>query len=112
MRMPGTMTKAQALEWLARHGSTARCYPQEPAAAYLGLGTRRFRQEVAAGRLPQPDRHGKRIVWDKVALDRHLDKKVDGVEPGTHAQASTADDPIMRSIHAAQSAALCSGDPH
>ncbi len=108
MRMPGTMTKAQALEWLARHGSTARCYPQEPAAAYLGLGTKRFREEVAAGRLPQPDRHGKRIVWDKVALDRHMDRKVEGVEIGTQPQ---GDDPIMRSIHAAQSAAIRSGDP-
>lgn len=104
------MTKVQALEWLARHGATTRCYPQEPAAAYVGLGTKHFRVEVAAGRLPQPQRHGKRLVWDRVTLDRHLDKKVGDIE---HARLRSApgDDPIMRSIHAAQSTTLRPGDP-
>src|SRR5262249_2310148 len=67
--MPGNMTKAQALEWLIKYGSTVRGYPQEAAAAYLNLGVARFRADVAAGRLPQPERHGKRLVWDRVALD-------------------------------------------
>lgn len=72
--MPGNLTKAQALEWLQRYGAIVRAYPQEAAAAYLGLGSKRFRDEVAAGRLPQPNQHGKRLLWDKIALDRHLDK--------------------------------------
>jgi hypothetical protein len=72
--MSGNMTKTKALEWLTKYGSTTRGYPQESAAAYLGLGVKRFRDDVAAGRLPQPERHGKRLVWDKVALDRYKDK--------------------------------------
>jgi hypothetical protein len=72
--MPGNKTKAQALKWLKQHGATVRGYPQEAAAAYVGLGVKRFRDEVTAGHLPQPNQHGKRLLWDKVALDRHLDK--------------------------------------
>jgi hypothetical protein len=72
--MSGNLTKAQALEWLKQHGATVRGYPQEVAAAYIGLGAKRFRDEVSAGRLPQPNQHGKRLLWDKVALDRHFDK--------------------------------------
>jgi len=70
--MPGNKTKAQALQWLKEHGATVRGYPQEAAAAYVGLGVKRFRDEVAAGRLPQPDRRGKRLIWDKIKLDQHL----------------------------------------
>ena len=72
--MPGNLTKAEALKWLQRHGATVRGYRMEVAAAYLGLGVRRFRDEVAADRLPQPNQHGRRLLWDRVALDRHLDK--------------------------------------
>jgi hypothetical protein len=72
--MPGNMTKAKALEWLKEHGPTVRGYRMEVAAVYVGLGVRRFLDEVAAGRLPQPDCRGKRRVWDKIALDRHLNK--------------------------------------
>jgi hypothetical protein len=85
-----------------------RGYPMEPAAAYLGLGIARFRSEVRAQLLPQPVRHGKRLVWDRVALDRYLDKKVDGADPTAQ---PLSDDPIMRSIHAAQPAALRGCDP-
>ena len=72
------MTKAQALEWLAKYGTAARGYPQEVAAAYVGLGVKRFRDDVAAGLLPQPLQHGKRLIWDKLALDKCLDTKVKG----------------------------------
>jgi hypothetical protein len=75
----------------------------EPAAAYLGIGIARFRKEVKEGLLPQPDRHGKRLVWDKVALDRHLDKKVDGAVPAAQPPIS---DPIMKAINAAEAAQL------
>jgi hypothetical protein len=102
--MPGNMTKAEALRWLRRYGATTRGYPQEVAAAYLGLGVRRFRDEVAAGRLPQPQQRGKRLIWDKLALDRYMDQQVDsGVCTRDH-------DPIMADIHAAQSSPLRPGD--
>jgi hypothetical protein len=95
--MPGNMTKAKALEWLTKYGSSARGYPQEPAAAYIGLGVKRFRDGVAANLLPQPQRHGKRLVWDKLALDKYMDGQVNGGGP-------TPDhDAIMADIHAAQS---------
>jgi hypothetical protein len=95
--MPGNMTKAEALQWLQDYGSVSRGYPQEPAAAYLGLGVKRFRDDVAKGLLPQPRRHGRRLVWDKHALDKALDKYIDG------SVSAIDDDPIMADIHAAQS---------
>ena len=112
-RMPGTMTKAQALEWLVKYGATVRGYPQEAAAAYLGLGVKRFRDDVTAGLLPQPDRHGKRLVWDRVALDRHMDKALDAASgrPAGSGDDLPTTDPIMGSIHAAKLAALRPGDP-
>jgi hypothetical protein len=95
--MPGNMTKAKALEWLTKYGAASRGYPQEAAAAYLGLGVRRFRAGVASGLLPQPQRYGKRLVWDKVALDKYMDKE------GRGDDAAPDHDPIMADIHAAQS---------
>jgi hypothetical protein len=100
------MTKAQALDWLTKYGATVRGYRQEVAAAYIGIGVRRFREDVAAGLLPEPEKHGKRLVWDKIALDRHRDTKV-GQGPHLH----SLDDPIMRSIHAAKPTALRGCDP-
>jgi hypothetical protein len=105
--MPGNMTKRAALDWLAKYGAVTRGYPQEPAAAYLGLGVQHFRKEVAAGRLPPPERHGKRLVWDKVALDQHKNRALDGPAT-THDQIS---DPIMASINAAKPTAARTGRP-
>ena len=103
--MPGNMTKAKASEWLAKHGTTVRGYPQEPAAAYLGLGVKRFRDSVAAGCLPQPQRHGRRLSWDKAALDAYMNRAAD-----IGSAKSLTTDPIMASIHAAQPAQVRSGD--
>lgn len=98
------MTKAKAFEWLEKHGATVRGYPQEPAAAYVGLGVKRFRDDVAAGVLPQPQRHGKRLVWDKIALDRYMDTQANiGVGTANH-------DPIMADIHAAHAPTVRSAD--
>jgi hypothetical protein len=72
--IPGNMTKAQALEWLTRYDATVCGHPQEVAAGYLGLGVKRFHNEVADEWLPQPNRHGNRLFWDKIALDPHLDQ--------------------------------------
>jgi predicted DNA-binding transcriptional regulator AlpA len=43
------------------------------AAAYVGVSPDTFRAEVKAGRLPQPVRLGRRVVWDRLALDRAMD---------------------------------------
>jgi hypothetical protein len=110
--MPGNLTKLEALEWLAKYGAVTRGYPQEPAAAYLGLGVQRFRDEVAAGRLPPPERYGKRLVWDKAALDHHKNRVLDELATCQADSAQEqASDPIMASIHAAQAATLRPGDP-
>ena len=93
--MAGNMTKLEALDWLVKYGAVTRGYPEEPAAAYLGLGVERFREEVAAGRLPTPERYGKRLVWDKLLLDHHMNKLAGNTKDSS--------DPIMASIHAAKS---------
>jgi hypothetical protein len=79
--MPGNITKAQALEWLSKNGTSVRGYRQEVAAAYLGIGVRRFRKDVAAGLLTNPEKHGKRLVWDKIALDSHRDRRLPARSP-------------------------------
>jgi len=45
--MAGNMTKLEALHWLAKYGAVTWGYPEEAAAAYLGLGVKHFREEVA-----------------------------------------------------------------
>jgi hypothetical protein len=102
--MPGNKTKAEALNWLARYGATSRGYPQEIAAAYIGLGVKSFRDAVAKGLLPKPQRHGKRLVWDKGALDKYMD-----AAGKTGDAAAPESDPIMADIHAIQSSPLRPG---
>jgi hypothetical protein len=97
--MPGNMTKLQALEWLVKYGAVTRGYPQEVAAAYLGLGVERFLEEVAEGRLPKPRKYGKRLVWDRAALDKSLGD-------GHGDSAGEANDPVMASINAAKTSAV------
>ena len=102
--MPGNKTKAEALEWLAKYGAVSRGYPQEIAAAYLGLGVKRFRDDVANGLLPKPQQHGKRLVWDKGALDKHMD-----CAAKTGDSVAQDHDPVMADIHAIQSPPLRPG---
>jgi hypothetical protein len=102
--MPGNKTKAQALDWLAKYGKSSRGYPQEIAAAYIGLGVKSFRDGVAKGLLPKPQQHGKRLVWDKGALDKFMD---DAAKSGD--AAASEHDPIMADIHASQSSPLRPG---
>jgi hypothetical protein len=104
------MSKPEALEWLAKYGAVTRGYPQEAAAAYLGLGVQRFREEVAAGRLPPPERYGKRLVWDKTALDQHKDRWLDGSTAGNAGSVQT-NDPIMASINAAKATPVRTSRP-
>jgi excisionase family DNA binding protein len=55
--------------------ATARCISAIEAAAYLGISRRTFERAVENGGLPKGIRLGKRrIVWDRHALDAHLDR--------------------------------------
>lgn len=42
---------------------------REEAARWVGLGTSKFDELVAAGRLPKPKRIDGRVVWDRLKVD-------------------------------------------
>jgi predicted DNA-binding transcriptional regulator AlpA len=42
---------------------------REEAARYIGVGTSKFDEMVAARRMPKPKRIDGRTVWDRIALD-------------------------------------------
>lgn len=42
---------------------------RDEAARYIGVGTTKFDELVADGRMPKPKRVDGRTVWDRVALD-------------------------------------------
>jgi hypothetical protein len=79
-------------------GSARNPREEQVAAAYLGLVVKHFRDEVADGRLPMPERYGKRRIWEKVVLDRHINE--------TTGNAEDTSDPIMASINAAKPSAV------
>lgn len=72
------MTQAPTLPLPAKRGlSTAE------AASYMGLSREAFERGVRSGRLPGPwhgdmAARGTRRVWDRLALDAHLDGLVSG----------------------------------
>lgn len=41
----------------------------DEAARYVGLGVTKFDEMIAEGLMPKPKRMGKRVIWDRVALD-------------------------------------------
>jgi hypothetical protein len=43
------------------------------AAIYIGVGTTKFDELVATGRMPSPKRIDKRKIWDILALDQAFD---------------------------------------
>ena len=48
----------------------------EESARYLGISKTQFLQEVKQGKWEQPDKsRPKRRIWDRVSLDRQMDKK-------------------------------------
>ena len=48
----------------------------EESARYLGISKTQFLQEVKEGKWEQPDKsRPKRRIWDRVSLDRQMDKK-------------------------------------
>jgi predicted DNA-binding transcriptional regulator AlpA len=42
---------------------------REEAARYIGVGTTKFDQMVADGRMPRPKKVDGRVLWDRLRLD-------------------------------------------
>lgn len=70
--------------WLTRIEAATRCR----------LCERSFRMRIMDGRLPQPKRLGRRLLW----LDTDLDAAISG-------DTLESSDPIMAAIHAAEAKA-------
>lgn len=77
--MRGVLTQA-AGESVSANVPVQRVLSKSAAAAYLGLTPRGFAEWVRLGRVPGPLPGTYR--WDRVALDRHLDK-LSGISVGT-----------------------------
>jgi len=56
---------------------------REAAAEYLGIGTTKFDEMVADGRMPKPIHVDGRRIWDRRALDQSFDAlgTSEGVNP-------------------------------
>lgn len=55
---------------------TPRLVDEETAAAYVGRGRTKFREQVEQGLLPaHSDTNGNVKLWDIHVLDRHVDQK-------------------------------------
>lgn len=44
------------------------------AATYLGVSVRTFEKLWKDGQIPEPQRIGRRLLWDRRMLDRHVDE--------------------------------------
>jgi excisionase family DNA binding protein len=62
-------------------GISPRGLSRTEAAAYVGLGTTSFDYLIRAGRLPAPIRVGRRVLWDRGALDAALAAMAGGTSP-------------------------------
>lgn len=52
---------------------------REQAATYLGIGTTKFDEMVADGRMPRPRKIDARRVWHRIEIEAHAaDLPVDG----------------------------------
>lgn len=65
---------------MGRHAVIAAIAPrlvdEETAAAYLGRGRTKFREEVARGKLPaHSDTNGNVKLWDLRILDQYVDQR-------------------------------------
>ena len=47
----------------------------EQAAAYVGVSPGKFKEEVAEGLWPKPWKRGRRLIWDRMALDKVFDQR-------------------------------------
>ena len=56
---------------------------REEAARYIGVSPSTFDRLMAEGRMPQPTRIGKRVVWDRLKLDAAFSDLDDGDQGNT-----------------------------
>jgi len=86
-----------------------RYLDRRQAAAYLGVSTSTFDEEVEAGQWPQPRRRGAkggRYTWDRKLLDSFADRHSYGPDPGASANAAPesgalSDDAVRQTAEAA-----------
>jgi len=55
---------------------------REQAAAYVGVGPDKFDEMVRDGRMPQPKRVDKRVIWDLHEVDKAFDALGTSNAPG------------------------------
>lgn len=63
------MARARSRYEILPAGLPPRGLSREEAAAYIGIGTTKFDQMVADGRMPPPKKIDGRKVWDRLRLD-------------------------------------------
>lgn len=66
-------------------GYAPRGMERDEAARYIGVGTTKFDEMVADGRMPRPKRIDGRVVWDRLRLDSAFaelpeDKKINPLD--------------------------------
>lgn len=59
------------------HIAPRRGLSREDAAGYVGIGTTKFDELVADGRMPRPFKIDGRVLWDIRKLDVAMDNLVD-----------------------------------
>jgi hypothetical protein len=73
-----SIRKAAVAQTLSRRAEP-RGLSRSDAAAYVGIGTTLFDQQVAARKLPLPFRLEGRVLWDRLRLDAAIDELQDAV---------------------------------
>jgi predicted DNA-binding transcriptional regulator AlpA len=63
---------------LSMHVAPRRGLSRELAAGYVGIGTTKFDELVADGRMPRPFKIDGRVLWDIRKLDAALDNLSEG----------------------------------
>ncbi|MCK1330647.1 MULTISPECIES: hypothetical protein [unclassified Bradyrhizobium] len=46
-----------------------RCMSRDEAARYVGVGTTKFDEMVADGRMPKPKEVDGRVIWDRLRVE-------------------------------------------
>lgn len=90
-------------------GPEPRYLNRQQAAAYLGVSTTTFDEEVAAGLWPQARRRGakgRRLTWDRKLLDSFADRDSYGPDPHANPAAPAqpaplSDDAVRQTAEAA-----------
>lgn len=60
-----------------RRPAPRRGLGRDEAAGYVGVGTTKFDEMVADGRMPKPFRIDSRVLWDIHRLDEALEKIIE-----------------------------------